>query len=236
MLLQAVEAVPGQDLTVSLGELARALPVPTSSEVVAIRLRATDGDRLFHVVALEGASPRERRSRALNPIPLAAVKSIVALGAQHSLSRTLGFRWLHSGWIPNEDGPAGVLFLAARTERRMTEAGRRLLEDVCERLGTRLEEADRSEKDLLDASRRLARESAFIPDTTVDELEALRPRERMIVTLYAEGLAVDDIAQVLVISPHTVRTHVKNAFRRLGVHSRDEAARLVFADEVRRLL
>ena len=70
----------------------------------------------------------------------------------------------------------------------------------------------------------------------VDELEALRPRERMIVTLYAEGLAVDDIAQVLVISPHTVRTHVKNAFRRLGVHSRDEAARLVFADEVRRLL
>ena len=88
----------------------------------------------------------------------------------------------------------------------MTEAGRRLLEDVCERLGTRLEEADRSEKDLLDASRRLARERpAFIPDTTVDELEALRPRERMIVTLYAEGLAVDDIAQVLVISPHTVR-------------------------------
>lgn len=236
MLLQAVEAVPGKDLTASLGELARALPVPTSSEVVAIRLRATDGDRLFHVIALEGASARERRSRALNPIPLPAVKSIVALGAQHSLSQALGFRWLHSGWIPDGDGPAGVVFLAARTERRMTEAGRRLLDDVCERLGKRLENADRSEKVLLDASRRLARESAFIPDTPVDELEVLRPRERMIVTLYAEGLAVDDIAQVLVISPHTVRTHVKNAFRRLGVHSRDEAARLVFADEVRRLL
>jgi DNA-binding CsgD family transcriptional regulator len=235
-LLQAVEAVPGKDLTVSLGELARALPVPTSSEVVAIRLRATDGDRLFHVVAIEGASPRERRSRALNPIPLAAVKSIVALGAQHSLSQALGFRWLHSGWIPDDDGPAGVVFLAARTERRMTEAGRRLLGDICERLGKRLEKADLSERTLLDASRRLARESALLPDTPNDELETLRPRERAIVTLYAEGLAVDDIAQVLVISPHTVRTHVKNAFRRLGVHSRDEAARLVFADEVRRLL
>ena len=58
----------------------------------------------------------------------------------------------------------------------------------------------------------------------------------MIVTQYAEGLTVEEIAQLLVISPHTVRTHVKNAFRRLGVHSRDEAAQLLFAEEVRRLL
>ena len=31
---------------------------------------------------------------------------------------------------------------------------------------------------------------------------------------------------MLFISPHTVRTHVKNAFRRLGIHSRTEAAEL----------
>jgi DNA-binding CsgD family transcriptional regulator len=41
---------------------------------------------------------------------------------------------------------------------------------------------------------------------------------------------------VLIISPHTVRTHVKNAFRRLGVHSRAEAADLVHTDEVARVV
>ena len=125
MLLQAVEAVPAGPHRLPWRACARAARADLERGR-GDSARATDGDRLFHVVALEGASPRERRSRA-QPDPLAAVKSIVALGAQHSLSQTLGFRWLHSGWIPNEDSPAGV-FLAARTERRMTEA-----DGVCSR-------------------------------------------------------------------------------------------------------
>ena len=212
------------------------MPVPTSSEVVAIRLRATDGEGLFHVVALEGAPPRERRSRALNAISFAATKSIVALGGQHTLAQTLGLRWLHSGWIPGPDGPAGVVFLGARTDRQLTEAGRRLLADLLPVLGERLATADRRERTLLEASLRIAREAVLAPEWPGGELDALRPRERVIVTQYAEGLTVEEIAQLLVISPHTVRTHVKNAFRRLGVHSRDEAAQLLFAEEVRRLL
>ena len=87
---------------------------------------------------------------------------------------------------------------------------------------------------MLDARRRLARESAFIPDTTVDELEALRPRERMIVTLYAEGLAVDDIAQVRDLPAHGHAREERTPPARRPFP--DEAARLVFADEVRRLL
>ena len=238
-LLQAVEAVPGQDLEASLAEVARRLPVPTSSEVVAIRLRATDGEGLFHVVALEGAPPRERRSRAFNPISFPGIKSIAALGSRHSLAQTLGLRWLHSEWIPggnHGDKPTGVVFLGARTDRALTEEGRRLLADICPRLGERLDRADRSEKALLETSLRIAREAVLAPEWPRGELDTLRPRERVIVTQYAEGLTVDEIAQLLVISPHTVRTHVKNAFRRLGVHSREEAARLLFAEEVRRLL
>jgi DNA-binding NarL/FixJ family response regulator len=237
-LLQAVDAVPGTDLAASLDEVARRLPVPTSSEVVMIRLRATDGDELFHVVALEGAPARERRSRALNPIPFTAIKSIVALGAEHSLSKALGLRWLHAEWIPGPEGAAGVVFLAARTDRQLTDRGRRLLADICPILGKRLEKIDRSERALLDVSLRIAREAVLLPEWSEgdSDFDNLRPRERLIVTQYAEGLTVDEIAQLLVISPHTVRTHVKNAFRRLGVHSREEAARLLFADEVRRLL
>jgi DNA-binding CsgD family transcriptional regulator len=49
-------------------------------------------------------------------------------------------------------------------------------------------------------------------------------------------LSAEAIGRMLFISPHTVRTHVKNAFRRLGVHSRDEAARLVHTDEVARIV
>jgi DNA-binding CsgD family transcriptional regulator len=223
-------------LTASLGEVARHLPVPTSAEVVTIRLRATDGEQLFYVVAIEGASPREHRSRALNPIPLPAVKSIAALGPQHTFSQALGLRSLHTDWIEDSDRPIGVVFLAARTERRVTDSGRRLLAEVCARLGEKLRYVDLSDAALREASLRIAREAAVVPEAPGGELDALRPRERLVLGLYAEGLAVDEIAHLLVISPHTVRTHVKNAFRRLGVHSREEAAKLVFADEVRRLL
>jgi DNA-binding CsgD family transcriptional regulator len=235
-LLQAVEAVPGPDLAASLDLVARRLPVPTSSEVVTIRLRAVDGDQLFHVVALEGAPARERRSRALNPISFTGIKSIVALGAEHSLSQALAFRWVHSRWIPGPDGPAGVLFVASRTERQFAQEGPELLEEVSRLLGERLEPVDRSEGALLDIALRIAREAVLLPESTDSDFDNLRPRERLIVTQYAEGLSVDEIAQLLVISPHTVRTHVKNAFRRLGVHSREEAARMLFAEEVRRLL
>ena len=65
---------------------------------------------------------------------------------------------------------------------------------------------------------------------------ALRPRERIVLGLYAEGLGANEIARLLVLSPHTVRTHVKNAFRRLGVHSREEATELVREHEVGRLV
>ena len=228
--------MPGTDLASSLDEVARRLPIPTSSEVVTIRLRATDGDELFHVVALEGAPARERRSRALNPISFTGIKSIVALGPQHSLSKALGFRWLHSEWIPGTGGAMGIVFLASRTERALTDQGRRLLAELCPVLGERLAPVDRSESVLLDISLRIARDAVLLPEWADSDFDKLRPRERLIVTQYAEGLTVDEIAQLLVISPHTVRTHVKNAFRRLGVHSRDEAARLLFAEEVRRLL
>ena len=57
-----------------------------------------------------------------------------------------------------------------------------------------------------------------------------QPRELSILALYSEGLSATEIAGIFVISPHTVRTHVKNAYRRLGIHSREEAARVIHAE------
>jgi DNA-binding NarL/FixJ family response regulator len=57
-------------------------------------------------------------------------------------------------------------------------------------------------------------------------LAALTSREREILQLLARGLDNRAIAEQLHLSAHTARTHVGNILRKLGVHSRAEAARL----------
>jgi len=56
------------------------------------------------------------------------------------------------------------------------------------------------------------------------EVEELSPRERDVLRLVAEGLSDADIAERLVLSPHTVHRHVSNILRKLGLHSRAAAA------------
>jgi DNA-binding NarL/FixJ family response regulator len=51
-------------------------------------------------------------------------------------------------------------------------------------------------------------------------LAALTDREREVLTLVAAGLSNDDIAERLVVSPHTVKTHVNRAMAKLGAHDR----------------
>ncbi len=64
---------------------------------------------------------------------------------------------------------------------------------------------------------------------------ALSHRERQILGLAVAGLTNAQIAHRFFIAESTVKTHLSSAFRRLGVHSRREAAALIFAsDEVLR--
>jgi DNA-binding NarL/FixJ family response regulator len=58
-------------------------------------------------------------------------------------------------------------------------------------------------------------------------LHTLTDRERELVGLVAEGLSNDEIAERLVISPATARTHVSRAMVKLG--ARDRAQLVVFA-------
>jgi RNA polymerase sigma factor (sigma-70 family) len=55
----------------------------------------------------------------------------------------------------------------------------------------------------------------------------LTDREREILALVAEGMSNDEIAQHLVVSPSTVKTHVNRAMAKLGV--RDRAQLVVIA-------
>jgi DNA-binding NarL/FixJ family response regulator len=61
------------------------------------------------------------------------------------------------------------------------------------------------------------------------QLAALTSREREVLRLLAKGLDNETIGRQLHLSAHTVRTHVGKLLRKLGAHSRAEAARMAIA-------
>jgi len=99
--------------------------------------------------------------------------------------------------------------------------------------------------ELIDAARALHRGEILIPpkmmggllarlirrkreqDEATRRLSRLTRREQEVLRFLAEGADNDGIAQGLVISPQTARTHVQNVLSKLGVHSRLEAAAFV---------
>ena len=58
---------------------------------------------------------------------------------------------------------------------------------------------------------------------------SLTVREREVVALIALGQETNRIAEDLYISPETVRTHVRNAMAKLGVHTRAELVAVAFS-------
>lgn len=56
----------------------------------------------------------------------------------------------------------------------------------------------------------------------------LSSREKEIIPLLAEGMRYKDIAARLHVSTETIRTHVRNIYRKLEVSSRTEALNKVY--------
>jgi len=104
--------------------------------------------------------------------------------------------------------------------------------------------------DLIDAARTVCNGETLIPrgmlgallgrlirrrrgeDEAVRKMLLLTKREREVLALLARGAGNDTIAQTLVISPQTARTHIQNVLGKLGVHSRLEAAAFVMQNGV----
>jgi len=78
-------------------------------------------------------------------------------------------------------------------------------------------------------TRRLISEFATRPADVLPaaDLARLTPREREVVALVAHGLSNDEIAERMVLSPMTAKTHVSRAMTKLG--ARDRAQLVVFA-------
>ena len=81
-------------------------------------------------------------------------------------------------------------------------------------------------------TRRVIAEFATLSEarrTSADRLSILTPREREVMALVARGLSNDEIAEELVLSPATARTHVSRAMTKLN--ARDRAQLVVLAYE-----
>ena len=55
-------------------------------------------------------------------------------------------------------------------------------------------------------------------------LNDLTPREEKVLDLLAEGKTYQEIADILVVSVHTVDSHLRNIYGKLGVRNRTQAA------------
>ena len=236
-LERAVGAVPGRDFAVALQRVASRIVNAIDVETTSIWVRASDNRRELHLLAAEGVPTRDAGRLALRPAPIAVARSVAALGAHHSFAKALGLRWLHVEWLHDGEELVGVVYVGCRTDRRPLASDRTFLGKLARRLASRVAKIDRRDAELLKRTHQLIRENLIkTPAAPESMLSVLRPRERAVLELYAGGMGAKEIAELLVVSPHTVRTHVKHAFRRLGVHSRDEAAEIVKAEDVYRLL
>ena len=89
------------------------------------------------------------------------------------------------------------------------------------------------------AIRLMLRGERFVPSVTVDytvpapppprPTPILSPRQSEILSLVATGASNKHIARALRVEEVTVKSHVKAIFRKLGVHTRTEAARFVLS-------
>lgn len=63
------------------------------------------------------------------------------------------------------------------------------------------------------------------PKDDADPLQALTPRERMVMQLAAEGATNTEVAEKLFISPRTAETHRTNLLRKLGLQTQTDLVR-----------
>jgi DNA-binding CsgD family transcriptional regulator len=121
----------------------------------------------------------------------------------------------------------GCLHLAAG---RSAEARSALAEALD---GYRTAQADRDSARVRARLRRLGvrRSHGTRKQRPVEGWASLTDSEQRVVRVIAQGLTTAQAAQRLFLSPHTVDSHVRHSFRKLGVNSRVELTRIVLQHE-----
>lgn len=234
-LQQAIERVPNPTLFESTRAVVEQVPLVAAADLAT--LRVADDEARLHLVAASGCAASDVRVRALAPLELGLVREMTKAQLLQRLAASLGIRWVELIWLGQPEQPVGTLLVGARTDRRPQGSQLALLKQLTNVLSDRLNTITRTSSVLRAAALQLARsaEPSILRSLVDPAVGRLRGRERSVLELYADGLTTNEVAKLLFISPHTVRTHVKSALRTLGVHSRSEAARLVRSSQLLQL-
>lgn len=224
-LQQAIAAIPGRNLVSSLQQVADALILALPADVATLRL--LDTEAALHLVAASGLRPAEARRLALDPITIRRLEAMIE--ARRHLLGPLGLDWFEVRWLEAGDERIGILTIGGRSTRHPPEDPLTLLDAAAARLANAVEKIERSPQFLRSRSLEVADVNLDVSKVAQTRSAELRPREHAILRLYGEGLGTNQIAELLVLSPHTVRTHVRNARRHLGVSSRAEALEVLKA-------
>ena len=59
----------------------------------------------------------------------------------------------------------------------------------------------------------------------------LSVKEKLVLAELARGHTTEEIGEILAVSPHTVRTHIKNAMRKLEAKTRAHAVAIALSDD-----
>ncbi len=227
--VEALEVEPGWG---TLQDVAEALPAAVSADLAVVMVREDAAPGRLHLVSASGLSGRDLGRLAFEPFTVSQARTVVASAAGNVLAMELGIRWAR-GILLRDGGAVGMLYAGSRTRRRSLDGELALLKDVADALGPPVARLDRRPARLRRRASALARQTGLNGGGRIGNLRA---REVQILELYGDGLTTSEIAELLVISPHTVRTHVRNALRRLEVHSRDDAVGRLREWQVMRVL
>jgi DNA-binding CsgD family transcriptional regulator len=81
-----------------------------------------------------------------------------------------------------------------------------------------------------DGGSRLNGTAAVVDRARRSRCDRLSGKERLVLVELARGNSTEEIGLVLSVSPHTVRTHVKNLMRKLGARTRAHAVAIALSE------
>lgn len=170
------------------------------------------------------------QGRPIRMSDLVTTAELHALDLYRSVYAVIGLEFQVAFTLPS---PAGhVLGVAlSRRERDFTQAEVELLDEA----RPHLVQAYRNALDHTALKRRVGA-APVLPRADLAAF-GLSPREVEVVRRVAAGLRNDDIGEQLGVSGRTVQKHLERAYRKLGVRSRSEAAKVAWrldADRERR--
>jgi DNA-binding NarL/FixJ family response regulator len=178
-----------------------------SGEGVTVAGEATDADEAIELARRTRAAVLVMDISLLETRPLAEVRVVVLSGAGTEELLLPALRAGVTGVVLEEDADATELVRAVRA----VAAGEGFLSP--------------------NVARRLIDEFAASPDTrrnTPEQLDELTPRELEVVGLVARGMSNAEIAEHLVVSHATAKTHVSRALCKVRARDRSQLVTLAY--------